>query len=62
MFAKIKPFTVRETKDSAGIELPQKNVENIPVALEDQNHASNYFALNSPIPATYILTKILQMI
>ena len=35
VFAKIKPFTVRETKDSAGIELPQKNVENIAVDLEE---------------------------
>ncbi|WP_072377293.1 DEAD/DEAH box helicase [Hyphomicrobium sp. NDB2Meth4] len=35
VFAKIQPFTVRETKDTAGIELPQKNIENIPVKLED---------------------------
>lgn len=34
VFAKIKSFTVRETKDSAGIELPEKNVENIAIELE----------------------------
>lgn len=34
LFAKIKPFTVRETKGSAGIDLPEKHVENIFVELE----------------------------
>ena len=29
VFAKIRPFTVRETKGSAGIDLPEKHVENI---------------------------------
>lgn len=31
VFAKIKPFTVRETKLSAGIELPEKIIENVQV-------------------------------
>jgi SNF2 family DNA or RNA helicase len=34
IFSKIRPFTVRETKDSAGIELPEKRIENILVHLE----------------------------
>ena len=34
VFAKIKPFTVRETKGTAGIELPEKSVENVEVELE----------------------------
>jgi len=34
LFARIERFTVRETKDSAGIQLPAKNIENIAVQLE----------------------------
>lgn len=34
IFAKIHRFTVRETKGSAGIELPEKHIENVPVKLE----------------------------
>ena len=34
VYAKIQPFSVRETKNSAGIELPEKTIENVPVALE----------------------------
>lgn len=33
VFAKIAPFSVRETKASAGIELPEKIIENVPVEL-----------------------------
>lgn len=37
VFGKIRPFTVRETKASAGIELPEKHIENVSVdLLEDQ--------------------------
>jgi SNF2 family DNA or RNA helicase len=35
VFAKIQPFSVRETKDSAGIELPEKIIENVAVELEE---------------------------
>lgn len=35
VFQKIQPFTVRETKNSAGIELPEKIIENVPVQLEE---------------------------
>jgi SNF2 family DNA or RNA helicase len=34
IFSKIHRFTVRETKGSAGIELPEKYIENVPVTLE----------------------------
>jgi SNF2 family DNA or RNA helicase len=34
LFDKIRPFTVRETKSTAGIELPDKIIENVPVPLE----------------------------
>jgi len=34
IFSKIHRFTVRETKGSAGIELPEKQIENVPVQLE----------------------------
>jgi SNF2 family DNA or RNA helicase len=34
VFAKIRPFAVRETKGTAGIELPEKRIENLVVALE----------------------------
>lgn len=34
VFEKIQSFTVRETKDSAGIDLPEKSIENVPVQLE----------------------------
>ena len=34
VFAKIRPFTVRETKGSAGIDLPEKRVENLLVEPE----------------------------
>jgi SNF2 family DNA or RNA helicase len=34
VFHKIQSFAVRETKSSAGIELPEKIIENVPVALE----------------------------
>jgi len=34
VFEKIQPFTVRETKSSAGIELPEKIIENVAVTLE----------------------------
>lgn len=33
VFARIRSFTIRETKSSAGIELPEKRVQNIPVEL-----------------------------
>lgn len=33
IFPKIAPFSVRETKASAGIELPEKVIENVPVVL-----------------------------
>jgi SNF2 family DNA or RNA helicase len=33
VFEKIRPFSVRETKATAGIELPEKRIENIAVAL-----------------------------
>jgi SNF2 family DNA or RNA helicase len=35
IFSRIQPFTVRETKDSAGIVLPEKRIENVPVQLEE---------------------------
>jgi SNF2 family DNA or RNA helicase len=35
VFAKIQSFCVRETKGSAGIELPEKIIENVPVHLEE---------------------------
>jgi SNF2 family DNA or RNA helicase len=34
LFAKIEPFTVRETKDSSGIVLPTKEIENVPATFE----------------------------
>ncbi|MHB1101828.1 MAG: DEAD/DEAH box helicase [Devosia sp.] len=34
VFGRISSFAIRETKDSAGIELPEKRVENVPVPLE----------------------------
>lgn len=34
IFAKIRPFTVRETKESAGIELPEKHIQNVFVDAE----------------------------
>jgi SNF2 family DNA or RNA helicase len=34
VFRRIRPFTVRETKSSAGIELPKKQIENVSVELE----------------------------
>ncbi len=34
VFQKIKPFTVRETKGTAGIDLPEKRIENMLVELE----------------------------
>lgn len=34
VFEKIQAFTVRETKGTAGIDLPEKRIENIPVTLE----------------------------
>jgi SNF2 family DNA or RNA helicase len=34
IFSKIHRFTVRETKGSSGIELPEKHIENVPVQLE----------------------------
>lgn len=34
VFQKIQPFTVRETKSTAGIDLPEKIIENVPVTLE----------------------------
>lgn len=36
LFSKIKPFTVRETKGSSGIELPEKIIENILLEPESQ--------------------------
>lgn len=33
VFDRIRPFTVRETKATAGIELPEKRIENVPVEL-----------------------------
>ena len=36
IFSKIQPFCVRETKGSAGIELPEKLIENVPVQLEEE--------------------------
>lgn len=33
VFDRIRPFTVRETKATAGIELPEKRIENVPVPL-----------------------------
>jgi SNF2 family DNA or RNA helicase len=39
IFSKIHSFTVRETKGSAGIELPEKHIENVSVHLEATQHA-----------------------
>ncbi len=39
VFGKIRPFTVRETKKSAGIELPEKHIENVMVDLEPDQRA-----------------------
>jgi SNF2 family DNA or RNA helicase len=36
VFEKIRPFTVRETKQSAGIELPEKRIENVFVDAEER--------------------------
>ena len=36
VFSKIQPFSVRETKGSAGIELPEKLIENVTVQLEER--------------------------
>lgn len=41
IFAKIRPFTVRETKGSAGIELPEKKIEN--VAVENETEQQNLY-------------------
>lgn len=58
VFAKIKPFTVRETKDSAGIELPEKNVENIAVELE-QSQAELYEAYRDQLRAEIVQEGVL---
>jgi SNF2 family DNA or RNA helicase len=34
VFNRIRPFTVRETKGTAGIDLPEKHIENLIIALE----------------------------
>src|SRR6185437_14961566 len=34
VFARIRPFTVRETKGTAGIDLPEKRIENLIISLE----------------------------
>lgn len=34
VFTRIRPFTVRETKGTAGIDLPEKRIENLIIALE----------------------------
>jgi SNF2 family DNA or RNA helicase len=39
VFARIRPFTVRETKGTAGIDLPEKRVENLIIALEPRQRA-----------------------
>ena len=39
VFEKIRPFTVRETKSSASIELPEKTISNVPVDLEPRQKA-----------------------
>lgn len=39
LFARIRPFTVRETKSTAGIQLPEKLVENVPVELAPRQQA-----------------------
>jgi SNF2 family DNA or RNA helicase len=39
IFAKIRHFTVRETKNSAGIELPEKKIENVVVENEAEQQA-----------------------
>jgi SNF2 family DNA or RNA helicase len=39
IFEKIKPFTVRETKGTAGIELPEKHIQNVLVPLEEHQRA-----------------------
>ena len=38
LYEKIKKFTVRETKGSAGISLPQKDIRNTPAELESAQH------------------------
>jgi SNF2 family DNA or RNA helicase len=44
IFDKIRPFTVRETKASAGIQLPEKQIENVSVDAEhDQRELYNKF-------------------
>lgn len=35
IFESIKPFTIRETKESAGLELPQKHLQNLSVPMEE---------------------------
>jgi hypothetical protein len=42
IFSRIQPFTVRETKDSAGIDLPEKRIENVPVQLEEAQQLQLY--------------------
>jgi SNF2 family DNA or RNA helicase len=39
LYTKIEPFTVRETKASCGIQLPFKQIENIPVNFEPEQQA-----------------------
>lgn len=39
VFERIAPFTVRETKATAGIQLPDKIIENVPVELEPRQAA-----------------------
>ena len=36
VFERIRPFTVRETKSTAGIELPEKRIENVTVTLSER--------------------------
>lgn len=36
VFGRISGFAIRETKESAGIELPEKRVENVPVPMEEK--------------------------
>ncbi len=44
IFDRIRPFTVRETKASSGIQLPEKQIENIPVEAEhDQRELYDKF-------------------
>lgn len=53
LHTKIKPFAVRETKESCGIKLPTKEVENISIEFEPEQHRL-YFKFRNEMRAEVV--------